>query len=77
MSQYALFNGYLPDLLEDGTPRPKLQLILRARAKAREPFQFAITGDLISLYRQYGESAKISPAQQTLLESIANPSGRR
>jgi hypothetical protein len=65
MSRYAIS---LSDLLKDGTPRPKLRLILRARAKAPHS---GIVNNLVALYRQYGEGVRISAAQQAALEGIA------
>ena len=71
---YALHNGDLGALLEDGQPRPKLRLILRARAKAP---QSRFVENFLTLYRQLDESVKVSPAQEVVLQKIATGSRQR
>lgn len=69
MTKYAVWNGELADMLKDSVPRPKLRLILRARAKA--PMSVFVN-DLAGLYRQFGESLRISISQHEVLEQIAD-----
>ncbi|HEV2097634.1 MAG TPA: hypothetical protein VGR45_01775 [Stellaceae bacterium] len=68
MSRYAVSNSYLADLLDDGRARPKLRLILRARAKRRNS---SFVSGFATLYRQFGEDVGISDAQRAILEEIA------
>jgi hypothetical protein len=63
------YKGLLVDLLEDGTPRPKLSLILRARARARNS-DFVIRFEY--RYRQFGEETLMSPEEEAALEKIAS-----
>ncbi len=66
---YAIHNGDLGNLLEDGKPRPKLRLILRAKAKLpRSPF----VDNFVTLYRQLDEGVQLSPATEAALEKIAS-----
>ncbi len=71
---YALHNGDLGALLEDGMPRPKLRLILRARAKAPGS---RFVENFLTLYRQLDEGVKLSSATTAALEKIASGQWQR
>jgi hypothetical protein len=71
VTRYALYNKDLGRLLDGAEPRPKLRLILRARAKVHGRNRFV--EQMVALYRQLGEGGfYMSPARQAALEKIAS-----
>lgn len=66
---YAINNSDLGALLDDGKPRPKLRLIMRARAKAPKS---RFVENFVTLYRQLDEGVSLSSATEATLEKIAS-----
>lgn len=58
---YAIHNRDLGALLEDGKERPKLRLIMRARAKAPKS---RFVENFVTLYRQLDEGVSLSSATE-------------